>query len=204
MPKPRVEDILLDEDGIPYIVIRPNYIIFHDKASKGWRKIDKTILSLGLFKNELKTKLNNSSEGLLISNQNPRDKFDSFMKSLYNEDRKPLDDTTKFNHITKLEEALLYYIDLNDLKGYMKIVEKYLIKLIEYGEYNNLRIYLIEDLHKSSGHKDYEFLQKHKVNLTELYKHFKEIMKGQSSLLNQKVRDILREIDNVIQNINLT
>jgi len=200
---PSADSIYLDDDGIPYICLRPNLVVFYNTDLKAWQKIDGGIFSFGIFKNIPKPFKNQSTSSIMLVNKTTKEKFEDFMKEIAGGEVNP--EKLKFDNrisvIRKIEEGMIYAMTRNDVKAYYDCAGVYVAKLAEFQEFNKVRCFIIEDLMKNNNSRDYKFI-KSKLTSEEDFTKFINYLLSKLNSNQEIVMNLRKEIDSVIENLN--
>jgi len=200
---PSADSIYLDDDGIPYICLKPNLVVFYNTEMKAWQRIDGGIFSFGIFKDIPKPFKSSSSSSMMVFNKTPKEKFEDFMKEMgVGQDINPekLKYDNKVSVIRKIEEGMIYSMTKDNSKAYFDWAGIYITKLAEFHEFNKIRCFIVQDLLKNNNSKDYKFLRS-KLNDEEFSKFINHLL-GKLNSSSEIVLNLRKEIDSVIENLN--
>jgi len=198
---PSVDSIYLDDDGIPYICLKPNLVVFFNTEMKAWQRIDGGIFSFGIFK-DIPKPFKSTAGSMMVFNKTPKERFEDFMKEIAGGELNPekLKYDNKVTVIRKIEEGMIYAMTRNNSKAYYDFAGIYISKLAEFHEFNKIRCFIVQDLLKNNNSKDYKFLRS-KLNEEEFTKFINHLLTKLNSN-SEIILNLRKEIDSVIENLN--
>ena len=200
---PSADSIYLDEEGIPFICLKPNLVVFYNKDADGWQKVDGGIFSFGIFKNIPKPFKNQSTSSINFVNKTTKEKFEEFMKEKTGGEVNPekLRYDNRISVISKIEETMIYAMVRNDIKAYYDAAGVYVAKLADFQEFNKVRCFIIEDLLRNNNSRDYKFIKSHLTKQEDFTKFIGYLLSKLNSS-QEAILNLRKEIDSVIENLN--